>query len=55
MPDNNQSKPTENPVQEPQNNSNKPTTPIPPKPRPELIDIQTEGLRPDIEEKKNKK
>jgi hypothetical protein len=52
MPENNQSKPTENPVQEPQDNSNKPITPIPSKPRPELTDIQTEGVRPDDIEKK---
>jgi hypothetical protein len=55
MAEDNERKPEERPTQEPQIRPDKPMVTIPPKPRPELIDIQTEGLRPDIEEKKNKK
>jgi hypothetical protein len=52
MSEENEHKPAERPAPPPQNEPNKPTVIIPPKTRPKLIDIQTEGLRPDIEEKK---
>jgi hypothetical protein len=55
MPKNDEQKPLETPPQEPQIIPDKPTVTIPPKPRPELIDIQTEGYILDIEKKINKK
>ena len=55
MAEDGEQKPGDKPTQEPQIKPDKPTTTIPPKPRPELIDIQTEGLKPDIEKKKNRK
>ena len=55
MAEDNEKKPRETPTQEPQIKPDKPTVTIPPKPRPELIDIQTEGLKPDIEKKENRK
>jgi len=54
MAEDNDQKPTETPAQEPQIKPNKPTITIPPKPRPELIDIQTEGAKPDMEKKRNR-
>jgi hypothetical protein len=51
----NEQKPGETPAQEAQPKPIKPAVTIPLKPRPELIDILTEGVEPDIEKKKDKK
>lgn len=51
MPDEND-KPTRPPETEPQQQPERPRVPIPAQPRPELIDIQTEGYDPKYEKKK---